>query len=1082
MNDLLNYLDGEDESESSNSERGDAYCSRTGDTSEGGDTITGDSDQSGTQSRAPSRGDPRSSPGRSSDSPIQINTILKAEEAEGGKEVLGDIKQSFLRLAVNPLASPRQGRKNLTISTLIAECEEYVKTDEFTKDLSDELVNLFRGEASSKTNKVTNPPINGNQLIVSEKPGPITVTPFPEESEKMKKPPKIPDSMRTKPVIKLDKQDKTEKNEKNNIPKFPLNLRGSTYDNVGDSEAEDEGIDNDYSDDSGTATVSPSTCTYCQTAGCDKHESSPALTVTSEGYDSAYESDKKHVPGDLGFQDSEKNVMCENRARKPAGITAHKKQSLNPFLTSEEEDNEPNPFKTDIKNTNPFENDCDSLNPFVKDDDNNPFNENEMSTSQGSINESLTASQNSIEDEMTISNDSFEDYESVISDIEETLSILSRNSRSTTPASEMCFNSRTPTPSFGQINYFSMSDLSQKSHKSVSDKHVIPIVTVFDDLKDYLSDSDLSLDYKIALQRRKHKNLKNLNKQAQLSSFLTSKKSKINAEELPKFEADKTRNDDKAHQGRHLDTSLDYPTRSLTCPNIFHQAQSFPDSPQVSPKTAVRDNMTFGTKTLPNISLCENTSTNTNEILNCREITSHKEVLSKHKQENDCAVKKINNSLDLRTRRSPSLTRGQSLEPIVEENLSRSMSKDQRPTDTLWGCDVVKVSGYAVEGQFSQPISSKADLSNRCETEKIQFLNGESNTGSLKRKKQFRTASLSDLLQESNEKLASTQRVTPLDPLTFNYTNSSKETASCSSFANTFQATSSKQPVFSRLAVNKSISECNLNQWIGQPPLSNNQERQLSMPPESRQTQSEQNIKTHLRSSISEQALNVQELDIIRNYMGLAPAEERLQDGGSNLSKGQVGEKWGRNCKIGEMYDHEYGVKQGQNPRNNQRSTSLEPENLRCWGDRGGHNNRQDNSRKNCQELNEYCDPDRYYTDTGVSYFGEVAPVEGIFYAKPALLDSESDSDVDTDDAQTVIFKSSPYSSPGLVLSRSASMTMTPLPLSPLTMTPQPPVSPDADSPPPPPRPPPPVNYTPSHDQFSSLPRNWRAKRKFFET
>ena len=65
------------------------------------------------------------------------------------------------------------------------------------------------------------------------------------------------------------------------------------------------------------------------------------------------------------------------------------------------------------------------------------------------------------------------------------------------------------------------------------------------------------------------------------------------------------------------------------------------------------------------------------------------------------------------------------------------------------------------------------------------------------------------------------------------------------------------------------------------------------------------------------------------------------------------------------MYDHEYGVKQGQNPRNNQRSTSLEPENLRCWGDRGGHNNRQDNSRKNCQELNEYCDPDRYYTDTG---------------------------------------------------------------------------------------------------------------------
>ena len=53
---------------------------------------------------------------------------------------------------------------------------------------------------------------------------------------------------------------------------------------------------------------------------------------------------------------------------------------------------------------------------------------------------------------------------------------------------------------------------------------------------------------------------------------------------------------------------------------------------------------------------------------------------------------------------------------------------------------------------------------------------------------------------------------------------------------------------------------------------------------------------------------------------------------------------------------------------------------------------------------------------SGVSYCGEVAPMEGIFYAKPAFLDSESDSDVDTDDAQTVIFKSSPYSSPGSIM------------------------------------------------------------------
>ena len=33
------------------------------------------------------------------------------------------------------------------------------------------------------------------------------------------------------------------------------------------------------------------------------------------------------------------------------------------------------------------------------------------------------------------------------------------------------------------------SDLSVKLPRSVSDKHVIPVVNVFDDLKDYLSDS-----------------------------------------------------------------------------------------------------------------------------------------------------------------------------------------------------------------------------------------------------------------------------------------------------------------------------------------------------------------------------------------------------------------------------------------------------------------------------------------------------------------------------------------------------------------------------------------------------------------
>ena len=41
-------------------------------------------------------------------------------------------------------------------------------------------------------------------------------------------------------------------------------------------------------------------------------------------------------------------------------------------------------------------------------------------------------------------------------------------------------------------------------------------------------------------------------------------------------------------------------------------------------------------------------------------------------------------------------------------------------------------------------------------------------------------------------------------------------------------------------------------------------------------------------------------------------------------------------------------------------------------------------------------------------------PAEGVFFAQPVtLLSSDSESDIDTDDAQTVIFKSSPYSSPG---------------------------------------------------------------------
>ena len=75
---------------------------------------------------------------------------------------------------------------------------------------------------------------------------------------------------------------KPDKSEKNNIPKFPLNLRSSTYDNVVVEEGEDEGIENDYSDDS-SGTPGPGLI----------HETSPAQT--SEGYDSAQESGQRET-------------------------------------------------------------------------------------------------------------------------------------------------------------------------------------------------------------------------------------------------------------------------------------------------------------------------------------------------------------------------------------------------------------------------------------------------------------------------------------------------------------------------------------------------------------------------------------------------------------------------------------------------------------------------------------------------------------------------------------------------------------------------------------------------------------------
>ena len=188
----------------------------------------------------------------------------------GGDEERGQREErDFIRPTVNPLASPRGGRKDLTISTLIAECEDYVQTDKFTRDLSEELVTLFRAEKpASGAGECSSPPPRAEGGDVGS---------GGERSREPSggKPPRIPDTMRSRSL------PRPEKGSQPNTPKFPLTLRGSTYDNVGESEGEDEGIDPDYSDDS----VGRAVCSQCSVAGCREHESSPALT--SEGYDSS---------------------------------------------------------------------------------------------------------------------------------------------------------------------------------------------------------------------------------------------------------------------------------------------------------------------------------------------------------------------------------------------------------------------------------------------------------------------------------------------------------------------------------------------------------------------------------------------------------------------------------------------------------------------------------------------------------------------------------------------------------------------------------------------------------------------------
>ena len=110
------------------------------------------------------------------------------------------------------------------------------------------------------------------------------------------------------------------------------------------------------------------------------------------------------------------------------GNIEDKKQPENPVLVlSLQETNE---GKTEVRNRNPFEGEDDRASPFVKDNDKVSVNEEEVSRKEQSCTTQQSSSAFS-----RCGAETFEDYESVISDIEETLSILSRNSRSTTPVS-----------------------------------------------------------------------------------------------------------------------------------------------------------------------------------------------------------------------------------------------------------------------------------------------------------------------------------------------------------------------------------------------------------------------------------------------------------------------------------------------------------------------------------------------------------------------------------------------------------------------------------------------------------------------
>ena len=405
------------------------------------------------------------------------------------------------------------------------------------------------------------------------------------------------------------------------------------------------------------------------------------------------------------------------------------------------------------------------------------------------------------------------------------MSVLSRNSRSTTPCS------RTPTPSLGQFGNFSMSDLGcRNSCDKVSDKHIIPIVTVFDDLKDYLSDSDLSLEYQIARQRRRHKNSRNLNKQAQLSNILTHKNKLMGQKEHAELKEDSFKSVPEAREGVR---------RNMMCVDDKNNLSKSASRPDISRNAfeSEETSISAGKKSAEFVKNDKSTI-NTLSSANDKELASHKDPLWKNKHENDFAVRKIN-SLPEKSALQP--TSGQSLESMTE----RASITDKTNVFT-------RHNGGGQYNTLGNPRTLGRDSVHKWQQENESSHNFYQ-TQSLQRKKHIKPASSLGSLIESFEPKShksSCQDKDIKDPLfTENRLISNEATNGFNGFATSFSNVVNCGKVQPKFAVKKSVEDCAKNL--------NNQPSSLE----------------------GTKNGNISEIDIIRQYMGFDDKKEVCHSG-----------------------------------------------------------------------------------------------------------------------------------------------------------------------------------------------------------